>query len=80
MAKEDKAPESNEETGKEVAKPAEGTVVKFSDKIWIEGTGNSVHMKKGKKYQVQELHGNHLIAKGAAVKTDAPAKKVEAKK
>lgn len=60
---------------KAVEKPEEGTVVSFSDKIWIEGTGESKHLKKGKKAQVQRLHGEHLVKKGAAKEIPAPQPK-----
>lgn len=59
---------------KETSKPEDGTVVEFSDKIWIEGTGNSMHLLKGKKYEVQRLHGEKLIEKGAAKLTTPPPK------
>lgn len=59
---------------KEAAKPEEGTVVEFSDKIWIEATGDSRHMKKGTKYEVNRTHGEKLISKGAAKETTAPPK------
>lgn len=59
---------------KEAAKPEEGTTVEFSDKIWIEGTGESKHLPKGKKFEVQRLHGEKLISKGAAKETTAPPK------
>lgn len=69
---------------KEAPKPEEGTVVsmakvdsnggKTSNYIWIEGTGESKHLPKGKKFEVQELHGKRLIEKGAAKETTAPPK------
>jgi hypothetical protein len=55
-----------------VEKPKEGTVVKFAEKIWVEATGKNKHMPEGKKYRVQKVHGERLIAMGAAKKTDAP--------
>lgn len=77
----DKAPKSKL---KEAPKPEEGTVVamakvdanggKTSNYIWIEGTGESKHLSKGKKFEVQELHGKKLIDKGAAKLTTAPPK------
>lgn len=59
---------------KKAEKPAEGTVVEFSDKIWIQGTGNSKHLPADKKVEVNRTHGEHLIKKGAAKETTAPPK------
>lgn len=69
---------------KEAPKPEEGTVVamakldsnggKTSNYIWIEGTGAIKHLPKGKKFEVQELHGKKLVDKGAAILTTAPPK------
>src|ERR1043165_1413885 len=59
---------------KEAPKPEEGTVVSFSEKMWIEGTGESKHLAKGKKLEVNRTHGEHLVKKGAAKETTAPPK------
>ena len=77
----DKAPKSKL---KEAPKPEEGTTVsmakvdanggKTTNYIWIEGTGESKHLPKGKKFEVQETHGKKLIDKGAAKQTTAPPK------
>ena len=62
----------------------EGTVIgiarldaqggKTDNYIWIEGTGESRHLLKGKKFEVQRQHAEKLISKGAAKETTAPPK------
>lgn len=60
--------------------PEDGTIVSFSDKIWIKGTGASRHLPEGKIEEVQMILGEKLISKGAAVETKAPPKKAAPKK
>jgi hypothetical protein len=59
---------------KAAVRPEEGTVVSFADKMWIQGTGNSKHLASDKKYEVNRIHGEQLIKKGAAKETTAPPK------
>lgn len=82
-----KSPEPSAEAAKSesgkvaTTPPAEGTKVKFSEKMWVESTGTNKHMKKkGEKFEVQKLHGERLIKMGAAIATTAPEKKKEDKK
>ncbi len=78
-----KEPTKKESKLKEVGPMEEDTVVKIAKKdanggstknyTWIKGTGNSRHLPKGKKFEVQKDHAERLVAKGAAEHTTAPA-------
>lgn len=73
MADQKNTPKEKEEVV--IPKTEEGTIIKFSEKTWVEGTGKGKHMPKGQKYHVQKVHGQRLIEMGVAEKCDAPEPK-----
>lgn len=82
--KKESASQSGAEKSKinKAEKPEEGAIVSMAKKdvnggatknySWVEGTGKSKYMPKGKKFEVQNDHAEHLIKKGAAKKSEAP--------